>query len=184
MILDSKCSAHFYPSYYYLQRSSLGLMIGRVDLLHNLYILDKRPFSSSVASSSTHASFCGSLTTDGNLWHHRLGHPPLAKLQVLSGTLSLSKSSLFSSDHCSICHLAKQKCQSFPFNNNMSTNAFDLLHIDIWGPFSVESIEGYKYFLTIVDDCTRVTWIYMLKTKHDVVTIFPLFLKYVFIQFK
>ncbi|XP_010480765.1 PREDICTED: uncharacterized protein LOC104759556 [Camelina sativa] len=33
-----------------------------------------------------------------------------------------------------------------------ASSPFDLVHLDIWGPFSVESIEGYRYFLTIVDD--------------------------------
>lgn len=38
-------------------------------------------------------------------------------------------------------------------------------------------------FLTIVDDCTRVTWVYMMKYKSDVLTIFPAFLKFVLTQY-
>lgn len=77
--------------------------------------------------------------------------------------------------HCKVCPLAKQKRLSFPFRNKLSDHAFALLHLDVWGPFSTESVEGYKYFLTIVDDCTLVTWIKMLK-RHEVVDIFPVFL--------
>lgn len=66
----------------------------------------------------------------------------------------------------------------------MCTEAFELLHIDIWGPFSVPSIEGYKYFLTIVDDNTRVTWVYLLRTKDDVLRVFPEFIAMVEIQYK
>ena len=65
----------------------------------------------------------------------------------------------------------------------MSLAPFDLVHIDIWGPFSVESIEGFRYFLTIVDDCTRTTWVYMLRNKKDVSTVFPAFIKLVSTQF-
>ena len=65
----------------------------------------------------------------------------------------------------------------------MSSYPFDLIHLDVWGSFSVESIEGYKYFLTIVDDCTRVIWVYMMKYKSDVLTIFPAFLKFVLTQY-
>ena len=65
----------------------------------------------------------------------------------------------------------------------MSTKPFDLVHMDIWGPFSVESVEGYKYFLTIVDDLTGVTWIYMLKYKSDVSVILPSFVKLVRTQY-
>jgi len=37
---------------------------------------------------------------------------------------------------------------------------FDLIHVDIWGPYFVPSFEGHGYFLTIVDDFSRFTWIY------------------------
>nr|GEY43521.1 ribonuclease H-like domain-containing protein [Tanacetum cinerariifolium] len=31
----------------------------------------------------------------------------------------------------------------------------DLIHLDLWGPYRVTSREGYRYFLTIVDDFSR-----------------------------
>jgi len=40
--------------------------------------------------------------------------------------------------------------------------------MDIWGPFSKVSIHGHKYFLTIVDDFSRFTWVVLLKTKAEV----------------
>ena len=83
-----------------------------------------------------------------------------------------------------MCPLAKQRSLSFPHQNNMSKEPFDLVHMDIWGPFSTESVEGYRYFLTIVDDHTRVTWIYMLKSKSDFSVILPSFVKLVRTQYK
>ena len=44
----------------------------------------------------------------------------------------------------------------------------DLVHMDIWGPFSKASIHGEKYFLTIVDDFSRYTWVVLLKSKSEV----------------
>lgn len=66
----------------------------------------------------------------------------------------------------------------------MSVNPFDFLHIDTWRPFSVTSTEGYRYFLTIVDDHTRVTWICLMRTKDEVLSLFPDFLTMVEIQYK
>ena len=45
-----------------------------------------------------------------------------------------------------------------------------LLHLiycifDIWGPNSTVSINGHRYYITIVDDFTRHTWIFFLKHK-------------------
>jgi len=47
-------------------------------------------------------------------------------------------------------------------------------------------VDGYKYFLTtiIVDDHSRATWIYLLKSKSEVLTIFPDFIKQVENQYK
>lgn len=54
-----------------------------------------------------------------------------------------------------------------------------MLHIDIWGPFSVPTNEGYRYFVTIVDDHSRATWIYLLHTKNEVLTVFLAFINLV-----
>jgi len=58
-----------------------------------------------------------------------------------------------------------------------------LIHLDIWGPFSIESVDGFRYFLTLVDDCTRTTWVYMMKNKSEVSNIFPVFVKLIFTQY-
>ena len=120
---------------------------------------------------------------DGQLWHQRLGHPSPAKLLHIFGTLPMSKSSL-QHNHCNICPLTKLKRLLFISNSHLSISPFNLIHLDIWCPFLVESIDGFKYFLTIVDDCIRVTWIYMLKNKSDVITVFPILVKYVLTQYQ
>lgn len=37
-------------------------------------------------------------------------------------------------------------------HNNYANSPFDLIHIDIWGPFSSPTLDGKQYFLTIVED--------------------------------
>ncbi|RVW30184.1 Retrovirus-related Pol polyprotein from transposon RE2 [Vitis vinifera] len=57
--------------------------------------------------------------------------------------------------------------------NLLSISAHTLshnFHIDIWGPFNVSTPGGHRYYLTIVDDCTRATWVYLLCAKADVLT--------------
>ncbi|XP_024003977.1 uncharacterized protein LOC112081475 [Eutrema salsugineum] len=114
-----------------------GLMIGRGHLIHNLYILQLHNPPSS-------AFFSRSVMLDNSLWHQRLGHPSYERLAQLSNVLPLSKSSKSSESHCQICPLAKQKRLPFESNNHMSSLPFDLLHLDIWGPFNTESVEGYR----------------------------------------
>ena len=79
--------------------------------------------------------------------------------------------------------MAKQKRLPFVSYNNLSAKSFDLIHIDIWGAFHISTIAGHKFFLTIADDCTRATWIYLLRAKSDVLTIFLDFYNFVFNQY-
>ncbi|CAJ2636545.1 unnamed protein product [Trifolium pratense] len=69
---------------------------------------------------------------------------------------------------CDVCHYAKQKKLTFPRSISISSSIFELLHFDIWGPLSITSVHNHKYFLTIVDDYSRYTWIILLKSKADV----------------
>lgn len=69
---------------------------------------------------------------------------------------------------CDICHKSRQKRLLFSISNSNEILIFDLVHLDIWGPFSTKSVHGYKYFLTILDDCSRHVWVVMLRLKYEV----------------
>ena len=57
-----------------------------------------------------------------------------------------------------------------------------LIHSDIWGPI-LESFDGFKYFVTLVDDFTMITWLYLLKSKSELANVFQDFHKLVSTQF-
>ena len=63
------------------------------------------------------------------LWHFRLGHPSFNKLSSLQDVLPLFSTKC--NDICTICPLAKQKGLPFPSNNNMCTEPFALIHVDV-----------------------------------------------------
>jgi len=58
-----------------------------------------------------------------------------------------------------------------------------MVHVDLWGPYSTTTFDGNKYFLTIVDDFSRMTWHFLLKHKYDVSMSIQLFLRFVKNQF-
>ncbi|KAG7571875.1 Reverse transcriptase RNA-dependent DNA polymerase [Arabidopsis suecica] len=159
-----------------------GLMIGRGKIYNNLYILETQNTSLSPSLPEA-SSFTGSVQDDSLLWHKRLGHPSLPALQKLVSIIPSLKSVSLEKSHCSICPLAKQKRLAYVSHNNLASSPFDLVHLDVWGPFSVESVDGFRYFLTLVDDCTRTTWVYMMKNKSEVSTIFPVFVKLISTQY-
>jgi len=60
---------------------------------------------------------------------------------------------------------------------------FELLYVNIWGPCSTTSITGYKYFLTIIDDFSRFTWIKLMKHKSQTRDHLKNFVNYIETQF-
>jgi transposase InsO family protein len=58
-----------------------------------------------------------------------------------------------------------------------TSKAFELLHMDLFGPTIYTIISGNKYGFVIVDDFTRYTWVVFLVDKSDVFKIFKTFIK-------
>ncbi|PON32720.1 LOW QUALITY PROTEIN: Ribonuclease H-like domain containing protein [Parasponia andersonii] len=65
----------------------------------------------------------------------------------------------------------------------MASTPFDLMHYHIWGPYHVSSHSGHQYFVTLIDDYSRFTWIFLLKDKSDVASTIPKFFNMVTTQF-
>jgi hypothetical protein len=86
---------------------------------------------------------------------------------------------------CSACQAGKQVDNTYPLMSIMSTSkAFELLHMDLFGPTTYTSIGGNKYDFVIVDDFTRYTWVFFLMDKSDVFDIFKKFIKRVQNEFE
>ncbi|GJT73772.1 retrovirus-related pol polyprotein from transposon TNT 1-94 [Tanacetum coccineum] len=105
------------------------------------------------------------------LWHRRLSHLNfdtinlLSKNNIVNGLPKLK----FVKDHlCSSCELGKAKRKSFHTKTTPSSKRWlQLLHMDLCGPMRVESINGKKYVLVIVDDYSRYTWTHFLRSKDE-----------------
>ena len=153
------------------------MMIGKGERNDALYVLNP---SVHVLDSQFFVAFVNNVLA--RVWHERLGHLSYKHLAILSSRLNCNTKLV---DHTPyyICLLAKQHTLSFPFHNHMSKLCFDLVHCDVWRPFHVNAITGYKYFLTLVDDHTRFTWVYLLRHKSNVLTAIPKFFKMVETQF-
>lgn len=106
-------------------------------------------------------------TDDISLWHSRLGHLSNDVLKHITCIGNKNYGDLL----CDICPLAKQTRLPFHSSNNTSSDLFDLIHVDVWGPYRQPSLTGACYFLTIVYDFSRTTWTFLMKTKSQSVSI-------------
>jgi len=101
-----------------------------------------------------------------HLHHYWMGHP---SFQIVKTILpSLFKNIDIRSMCCEVCELAKHRPLHFPINNKLSDQSFFLVHTDVWGPANIPTFSGAKWFLTFIDDYTRVTWIILLKHKSKI----------------
>ena len=68
-------------------------------------------------------------------------------------------------------------------SGSIGTKVLELIHSDICGPF-LPSIRGYRYFITFIDDFTRMVFVDLMKARSGIVHFFETFLKTIAIQRK
>ncbi|KAL4565709.1 hypothetical protein LXL04_029812 [Taraxacum kok-saghyz] len=116
-------------------------------------------------------------------WHQRLAHPHEPLLRRLLSTFNLPVSSNKFPNVCEPCQLGKSHRFHLPTSHVASSKPFDLVYSDVWGPSPFFSINGNRYFLLFIDDCSKFVWIYFLSQKSQVLSTFKLFHKMVQTQF-
>lgn len=96
-----------------------------------------------------------------------LSYTPIRLCSLKSNSYSLPTRTY----NCDIYHYSKSTRLPFSLSLSKTTRAFELVHSHVWGPFSI-SIDGFKYFVTFIDDFSNVTWVYLLKSKGEVANYF------------
>nr|GEW87218.1 retrovirus-related Pol polyprotein from transposon TNT 1-94 [Tanacetum cinerariifolium] len=122
------------------------------------------------------------------LWHCHLSHlnfgaiNHLARQGLVRGLSKLK----FEKDHlCSACAMGKSTKKSHkPKFEDTNQEKLYLLHMDLCGPMRVESVNGKKYILLIVDDYSRFTWVKFLRSKDEALDFIIRFLKMIQVWLK
>lgn len=170
LMKHSNCFAVFTDSICVLQDRSLKTLIGAGEEHHGVY------FFRDVAQASRAVG-----SDDQLLWHRRLGHPAFSISSTLSSLSSVLNKAC--SSPCDVCFRAKQTRDVFYDSINKTSQCFELIHLDVWGPYRVPSSCGATYFLTVVDDFSRAVWTYLLLGKSEVKKVVQRFCAYAVKQF-
>jgi uncharacterized membrane protein YgcG len=165
-----RCSIAFFPSYCVFQDLKTKRTIGGGFEKDGLYYF--RPFHTSIPSALRSS-------VSPYQWHCRLGHPSSLNLQKLVPSLSD-----FSSFNCETCELSKHHRATFKLRNDEPClHPFELVHSDVWGPARTTGLCGARYFVTFIDDHSRLTWVYVLKDRSQLFAIFQSFYAEISTQF-
>nr|GEU82694.1 hypothetical protein [Tanacetum cinerariifolium] len=160
-----------------------------VDLLtgsrgNNLYTLSPQD----MMASSPLCLVSKASKTKSWLWHRRLSHlnfgaiNHLARQGLVRGLPKLK----FEKDHlCLACAMGKStKKVHKPKSKDTNQEKLYPLYMDLCGPMRVESINGKKYILVIVDDYSRFTWVKLLRSKDEAPDFIIKFLKMIQVRLK
>ena len=145
-------------------------LIAIAELCGNSYILLaslQEQKNNKTANRVVTASSSGTLIE----WHHCLGHLGFDDVKALAKkNPEIIITSPLTNPTCEHCIVGKQtrKPNSAPANHRAKEH-LELIHSDLAGPMSCLSLGGAKYFLLFIDDFTRYTTVYMLKSKAEVV---------------
>nr|GFB07988.1 integrase, catalytic region, zinc finger, CCHC-type, peptidase aspartic, catalytic [Tanacetum cinerariifolium] len=160
-----------------------------VDLLtesrgNNLYTLSL----GDMMASSLNCLLSKASKTKSWLWHRCLSPlnfgaiNHLARQCLVRGLPKLK----FEKDHlCFACAIRKSKKKFHkPKSKDTNQEKLYLLHMDLCGPMRVESVNGKKYILIIVDDYSRFTWVKCLRSNDEASDFIIKFLKMIQVRLK
>ncbi|KAJ4714843.1 Retrovirus-related Pol polyprotein from transposon TNT 1-94 [Melia azedarach] len=128
-----------------------------------LYFLQGSTLSSSVAVASSEIDK-DNMT---KLWHMRLGHMSAREMQILSKWDLLCGHKVKDLEFCEHCIFGKLHRSKFPKAIHRTKGTLDYIHSDCWGPSRVESLGGHRYFVSMIDDFSRMTWVFIMKHKSE-----------------
>nr|GEX77634.1 retrovirus-related Pol polyprotein from transposon TNT 1-94 [Tanacetum cinerariifolium] len=190
--LSKSSSGQFYDSdleVAFRQHTCFIRNLDGVDLLtgsrgNNLYTLSLQD----MMASSPICLLSKAFKTKSWLWHHRLSHLNFGVINYLArqGLVKGLPKLKFKKDHlCSACAMGKSTKKTHkPKSVHTNQEKLYLLHMDLCGLMRVESVNGNKYILVIVDDYSRFTWVKFLRSNDETLDFIIKFLKMIQVRLK
>ncbi|GJX28644.1 putative ribonuclease H-like domain-containing protein [Tanacetum coccineum] len=117
-------------------------------------------------------------------WHRRMARVNFKNMNKLAkhGLVNVLPSKLFTNEHnCVACNKGKQHKASYKAITAVSiiSAPLQLLHMNLFGPTSIRSIDHKYYSLVVTDDFSRFTWVFFLGTKDETYGILKDFITFI-----
>lgn len=104
-------------------------------------------------------------------WHRRLGHPGMRKTDLF-GSGAVDGIPPLQQVNCETCKMTKSTQNVNRSLAPRATQKLERVHMDFWGPYKTPTIGGSRYMLTVTDDFSRKSWIYLTKERSEVYQVF------------
>ncbi|GJU65161.1 putative ribonuclease H-like domain-containing protein [Tanacetum coccineum] len=175
-VVDSGCSSHMTGNKAYLSDYedfnggfvAFGSDPKGAPRKDDVYSLDLKNI---VPSGGITCLYANATRDESKVWHRRLGHVSFKNInKLVKGHLVRGlPSKVFVNDHtCVACKKGKQHKASCKAKlDRIIRKPLELLHMDLFGPVSIESINEKSYCLVVTDDFSRFSWVFFLATKDE-----------------
>nr|GEV32318.1 hypothetical protein [Tanacetum cinerariifolium] len=149
-------------------KGKIKTMLLRVPRENSMYNVNLKNI---VPSGDLTCLFSKATLDESNLWHTRLARVNFKTInKLVKGNLVRGLPiKVFENDHtCVVCKKCKQQrvsCKTKPVSSG--DQPLFRLHMDLFGPTFIKSLNKKSYCLVIIDDYNRFTWVFFLATKDE-----------------
>nr|AAV44166.1 putative polyprotein [Oryza sativa Japonica Group] len=112
---------------------------------------------------------------ESNMWHSRLCHVNFGCMTRLANMSLIPKFTLVKGSKCHTCVQSKQPRKPHKASEARNLAPLELVYSDLCEMNGVLTKGGKKYFMTLIDDCTRFCYVYLLKTKDEALHYFKIY---------
>jgi transposase InsO family protein len=112
---------------------------------------------------------------NSNIWHSRLCHVNFGCMSRLAKLNLIPNFELVKGSKCHACVQSKQPCKPHKAVEARNLVTLELIHTDLSEMNGVLTKGGKRYFMTLIDDCTRFCYVYLLKSKGEVFHYFKIY---------
>nr|GEU84103.1 hypothetical protein [Tanacetum cinerariifolium] len=174
MVLNSPCPYWVYKNWLVQKQTDLGKDTS------NPLMADNLPKINIVPSGDLTCLFAKATIDESNLWHRKLGHINFKTInKLVKGNLvrGLPTKVFENENTCVVCKKGKQHRASCKTKHVSSIDQpLFRLHMDLFGPTFVKSLNKKSYCLVVTDDYSRFTWVFFLATKDETSPILKTFI--------
>nr|GEU77864.1 ribonuclease H-like domain-containing protein [Tanacetum cinerariifolium] len=164
LFIDTECLV-LSPEFKLPDENQVLLRVPRKNYMYNVNLKNIVP------SRDLTCLFVKATLDESNLWHRKLGHINFKTMnKLVKGNLVRGlPSKVFKNDNtCVACKKGKQhraSCKTKPVSS--VNQPLQRLHMNLFGPTFVKSMNKKSYCLVVTDDYSRITWVFFLATKDE-----------------
>ena len=168
--VDHSCSRK--TNYRFMRNNQLvakGIRIGRASYLDWVKERDALIIGPESVRRSTFYARLGKEDFERELMHQRCGHPGRKRLNNIMKELGLESRATEDDSPCKVCVKAKKVKSQNHVKVPRAAKPLQRIYVDFWGPYdrsgTIPGADDHKYYMSIVDDYSRYSWLYVTKDR-------------------